>query len=154
MDIPLLEQRAIEASIFKALYQALKEKNGRKAALETVETAARSMAVQAGLSFAAKAPDGPSFEHFKTVLDMWRGSGALDIEDVRSGKDELTFTVTRCGYVEKYREMGLPEELAGLISCCRDEPFAQAYSNRIFMERPETIGSGADCCRFRFTWKD
>jgi hypothetical protein len=154
MDIPLLEQRAIEASIFKALYQALKEKNGRKAALDTVETAARSMAEQAGLSFAAKAPDGPSFEHFKTVLDMWRGSGALAIEDVRSDKDELTFTVTRCGYVEKYREMGLPEELAGLISCCRDEPFAKAYSGHISMERSETIGSGSDCCRFKFTWKD
>lgn len=85
MDIPLLEQRAIEASIFMALYQALKEKNGRAAALETIETAARSMAEQAGLSFRAKAEDGPSFEHFKTVLDMWRGSGALTIEEVRPG---------------------------------------------------------------------
>ena len=154
MDIPLLEQRAIEASIFKALYQALKEKNGQQAALETVATAARAMAQQAGLGFAGKAPDGPSFEHFKTVLDLWRGSGALDIEDVRSGPDELSFTVTRCAYVEKYREMGLPEELTGLISCCRDEPFAKAYSGHISMERPETIGSGSECCRFRFTWEN
>ena len=154
MDIPLLEQRAIEAGIFKALYQALKAKNGQRAALETVATAARSMAQQAGLGFAAKAPDGPSFEHFKTVLDMWRGSGALAIEDVQSGPEELSFTVTRCKYVEKYREMGLPEELAGLISCCRDEPFAKAYSGRISMDRPETIGAGSKRCRFRFTWKD
>lgn len=50
--------------------------------------------------------------------------------------------------------MGLPVELTGLISCCRDEPFAKAYSGHISMERSETIGSGSECCRFRFTWKD
>lgn len=154
MSVTLLEQRAIEAGVFKALYGAMKAEMGREGALLTIERAVRGLAGEAGRAFAAKAPDGPSFEHFKTVLGVWRGSGALDIEDVKAGPDELAFTVTRCAYVDAYREMGLPPELTGLISCCRDEPFAKGYSERVHMERPETIGAGGERCRFRFIWQD
>lgn len=154
MSVTLLEQRAIEAEIFKALYGAMADGFGRDAALGTIEKAVRGLAGEAGRAFAFKAPEGPSFEHFKTVLGLWRGTGALDIEDVKASPDELSFTVTRCAYVETYRQLGLPPELAGLISCCRDEPFAKGYSGHIHMERPETIGAGGDCCRFRFTWRD
>ena len=154
MSISLLEQRAIEANIFRAMFDATKERLGHDEALETVEWAAKSLSAQAGRAFAAKAPGGPNFEHFKTVLDVWRGSGALDIVDIQSGPTELSFTVIRCAYVEKYQEMGLPDELAGLISCCRDLPFAKAYSDRIGMDRSETIGAGAPSCCFRFFWRD
>lgn len=150
----LLERRAVEAGIFQAMYEALEPRLGKVQALDAVGRAARSLAAQAGRAFAAQAPHGPCFDHFKTVLGMWRASGALDIENVSSGPDELRFDVTRCAYVEKYREMGLAPELAGLVSCCRDEPFATAYSGNITMERPETIGAGAPRCRFRFTWRD
>ena len=83
-----------------------------------------------------------------------RAAAASSAANPLRAPDELSFEVTRCAYVETYREMGLPEELVGLVSCCRDEPFATAYSPHIVMERPETIGQGAARCRFRFTWKD
>lgn len=154
MGITLLRQRAIEADIFRAMYLTLAETLGKDAALEAVRRAACDLAAQAGRAFAFGAPGGASFAHFQTVVDLWRGSGALSIENVQSGPDELSFEVTRCAYVETYREMGLPEELVGLVSCCRDEPFATAYSPHIVMERPETISAGAPRCCFRFTWKD
>lgn len=156
MGMTLLEQRAVEANIFQAIYGSLSETLGPKAALEAVQAAARSLAAQAGRAFAACAPpeQGPNFEHFKTVLELWQGTGALHVENVRDLPGELSFTVVRCAYVDKYREMGLPEELAGSISCCRDEPFATGYSEHIVMERPETIGDGGKSCRFRFRWKD
>jgi hypothetical protein len=157
MGMTLLEQRAVEAGIFRAMYETLAETLGPEAALEAVTQAAQALAAQAGRAFAACAPPedgGVSFEHFKTVLELWRGTGALEIENVKAGSSELSFEVTRCAYVEKYKEMGLPEELAAVISCCRDEPFAKAYSEHVFMERSRTIGQGADRCRFKFTWRD
>ncbi|WP_243360094.1 L-2-amino-thiazoline-4-carboxylic acid hydrolase [Fundidesulfovibrio terrae] len=157
MNITLLEQRLVEANIFRAMYATLSETLGQQAALGAVIQAAKSLAAQAGRAFAACAPPedgGPGFEHFKTVLELWSGTGALTIENVRADGKELSFEVTRCTYVEKYREMGLPEELVATISCCRDEPFAKAYSGHISMARSDTIGEGADRCRFRFTWRD
>ena len=153
MDITLLEQRAIEANVYWAMYETLAETLGEKAALDAVLAAARRQAAQAGRAFAFQAPGGTNFAHFKTILDLWRGSGALTIENVQSGLEELAFDVTRCAYVEAYRDMGMPEALAGNLSCCRDEPFATAYSPNIVMDRPETIGAGAPRCRFRFTWR-
>jgi len=139
------------------MYESLSAAHGPEAALEMVREAAQSLAAQAGRAFAACAPPedgGPSFEHFKTVLELWRGTGALEIENVSSGVKDLVFEVSRCDYVEKYREMGLPEELVKVISCCRDEPFAKAYSEHITMERSKTIGEGIERCRFRFIWRD
>ncbi|MFP5240031.1 MAG: L-2-amino-thiazoline-4-carboxylic acid hydrolase [Acidobacteriota bacterium] len=154
MEIPLLERRAVEAGTFLAMYRSLLARMAQTQALEAVRGAVESLAAQAGREFAAQAPGGPSFAHFSTVLGMWRGSGALEIDNVEQSERELRFTVTRCAYVERHKAMGLPEELAGLISCARDEPFARAYSPHIVMERPETLGNGGSCCRFRFIWSE
>jgi len=154
MTIPLLERRAAEAGVFLAMYRALLARVDKDAALAAVREAVSALAAQAGRDFAAQAPGGPQFDHFRTVLDLWRGSGALAIGDVESSPAELRFTVTRCAYVERYQAMGLPDELVGLLSCARDEPFARAYSPHISMERPETLGNGGSCCRFRFIWSE
>lgn len=152
--LPLIDQRAIEAEIFRALYLTLSAKAGKPAALAAVADAVEALGLAAGKAFAAAAPNGPSFDHFATVLDSWRASGALTVENVRQTGHELTFTVTRCTYVERYRAMGLPEELAGLVSCGRDEPFARGYSPKLALERPQTLAAGAPGCAFRFIWRD
>ncbi|WP_243439101.1 L-2-amino-thiazoline-4-carboxylic acid hydrolase [Fundidesulfovibrio soli] len=154
MDIPLLERRAVEAGIFLAMYRSLLARMDQAQALDAVRAAVESLAAQAGREFAALAPGGPSFGHFSTVLGLWQGSGALEIENVAQSERELRFTVTRCAYVERYKAMGLPEVLAGLLSCARDLPFARAYSPHIGMERPEILGNGGSCCRFRFIWSE
>ena len=62
--------------------------------------------------------------------------------------------MTRCRYAETYREMGLPEELATRISCLRDGAFVAGYSDKLRLDRPGTIASGAASCPFTFTWND
>lgn len=152
MSIPLLEQRATEAAVLGAVYAAARPALGGAGALELITRAVSALAGQAGREFAAQAPGGPNFAHFKTIVEKWRACGALEIAGVHGSDTELCFTVTRCAYVERYRAMGLPPELAAVLSCCRDEPFAQGYSPRIVMERPSTLGQGGASCPFRFVW--
>ena len=125
----------------------------REKALELVRASLDRAAYKAGKGFADQVAEA-NLHHFSTILDYWRGTGVLDIEDVDLSSNRLTFRITRCGYVEKYREMGLPEELVRTLSCCRDEPFARGYSPFLRMEREETIGGGYAACGFVFLWEE
>lgn len=150
----MLARRTAEAQALAAVYQTLLPRLGEGGALDAVRVALDALAADAGRAFAAQAPHGPGLEHFATILDLWRGSGVLDVEDVVLVGDTLTFRVTRCGYVQAYRSMGLPEVLVGELSCRRDAPFARGYHHGLRLERPETIAAGHDACGFRFTWSE
>ncbi len=153
-SIPLLEQRKIEARTMAVLYESMKARLGEEQALEILDQALEAMALEAGKAYAATATDGPSFEHFKRIVDVWRGTGALTIERTREQGNTLCFDVTDCAYVKLYREIGLPDCLVRRLSCGRDAPFAKGYSERIVFQRTQTRGSGAAYCDFRFTWQD
>ncbi len=150
----LLEQREIEARTMAVLYESMAERLGQDQALEILDHALESMAMAAGKAFAASAPEGPSFEHFKTIVGVWRGTGALTIENIDESENTLRFDVTRCAYVQLYRELNLPECLIRRLSCGRDAPFAKGYSKRILFRRTKTLGSGGPHCDFQFTWQD
>jgi len=152
--IPLIEQRVIEATIFGVAYKSLCARMSQADALAAIRSTVDALAFEAGKAFARRAKNGVNFEHFGSILESWQASGALTIDKVAATARELEFEVTRCAYVEKYREMGLPQELVSMISCARDEPFAEGYSSKLRMERTQTLGEGAPSCRFRFTWRD
>lgn len=135
------------------VYATLLESHGPETALAMVTRTLERAALEAGRAFAAKAEGGPCLKHFATVLDLWRGTGALDIEDVRLTGNELSFKVVRCSYAETYRDMGLPEILVHTLSCVRDAPFARGYFQHLRLERPETIAAGYPACGFRFIWE-
>ncbi len=149
----MLDQRRIEAGMLAQVYATLCTSHGPEAALDAITRTLENAALDAGRAFAAKAPGEPNLDHFATVLDLWRGTGALDIQDVRLEGNELTFRVTRCGYAEAYKDMGLPDVLVRTLSCVRDDPFARGYSDRLTLERPETIAAGFPACGFKFIWK-
>lgn len=151
--IPMIERRRIEAEILNHVFQTVLEASGRVWAIQTVKKAVESLAFEAGRLFALQADPAPSLDHFQTVLDMWRGTGALDINDVERSEDRLTFSVVRCEYVELYKDMGLDPDLIPILSCPRDFPFARGYSEKLHLERPETIALGFSACRFTYTWK-
>jgi hypothetical protein len=153
-DVPLLARRMIEAQMLRAVYETTLAAAGRDTALATVSRAVTATAAEAGRAFAAMAPKGPCFEHFKTILALWKHGGALAIEHVHDTDSVLTFSVTRCLYVEAYRAMGIPVELVPILSCARDAPFVAAYHPALEFNRPCTIGEGGDACLFRFTWRD
>lgn len=135
------------------MYETLRGELGRGKALELIRSAVEKDSFEAGRAFAAAAPQGPSLEHFLTITEHWVGSGALELGDMELEGNTAHFPVTRCHYVEAYREMGLPEELLPLLSCARDEPFAKGYSERLSMVRHETIAAGFEVCGFVFIWK-
>jgi len=87
------------------------------------------------------------------VISLWQTGGALCIDNVEHASQSLSFRVTRCGYMEMYRELGLPAFLHATLSCRRDAAFAEGYSPKLRLDRPQTISEGADNCLFRFCWQ-
>ena len=83
---------------------------------------------------------------------MKQEGGVLDIRDIRQDQTALRFTVTRCGYVQRYADLGVPAHLCAVFSCRRDAAFAEGYSPHLAMERQETIAEGHAACRFVFRW--
>lgn len=152
--LAMIDRRAVEAELLLAIHRAALARCGPDCARAILEQAVDEAAQAAGRAFAASAPadEGPSLAHFATVLERWSQGGVLVIEDVRLSGSELCFRVTRCGYMERYAELGVPPELRTLFSCRRDQGFAEGYSPNLCMVRPETIGEGGDCCRFAFHW--
>ncbi len=152
-NVSRIEQRKIEAAILASIYAQLKEELGQQRALAIIKDTVEKDSFEAGQAFAASAPSGLSLEHFLTITEAWADSGALEIGEVELSGNSALFSITRCAYVETYRDMGLPEELIPLLSCVRDEPFAKGYSERLSMVRSETIAAGFPACRFTFIWK-
>lgn len=152
-EISRLDQRRIEAAYLMRMHEVLTDELGAERALSLVRQVVERESEAAGRAFAAAAPHGPSLEHFLTVVDSWRGSGALEVGEVELAGNSASLRVTRCEYVRVYREMGMAEELLPIVACGRDEPFARGYSERLAMHRPETIGLGFPDCGFRFVWQ-
>ncbi|RJX35512.1 MAG: hypothetical protein C4525_03795 [Desulfarculus sp.] len=155
-EVPLLVRREIEAAVLGQVYQTLKEQLGPDRALSLLTQAVESAARQAGAAFAAEAPGGrPNLKHFATIWQrLTAAPGSLEIKDSQVQGGQMTLTVTHCGYLELYRNMGLPAELGPVLSCARDFAFAQGYSPHLSLERPISIGQGQDSCSFRYTWRD
>ena len=152
-SIPLSARRAIEAQFALRMYTVALPTLGPDAALRVLNAAIDAAAREAGQAFAACAPHStPSLEHFSQVLDTWQAGGALTITDLERGPDFLNFSVSRCGYMEMYRDMDLPTVLHATLSCRRDAAFAEGYSPQLRLERPETISGGAARCLFMFRW--
>jgi len=152
--IPLNARRAIEAELAERVYAAALPSLGHEAALNILNDAIDEAARAAGQAFASQAPcSTPSLSHFSQVLRLWQTGGALSIENIEHKPESLSFRVTRCGYMEMYRELGLPAFLHATLSCRRDAAFAEGYSPKLRLERPQTISEGADNCLFRFHWR-
>lgn len=153
-SLPLIDRRKIEAELLGPLHQTLLQTFGPDQALQAIRATIQPIARMAGQRFAASAPTGPSLEHFATILDVWGQNQAIVVQDALVEGDTLTFRVAVCKYAQLYASMGLPQELAAALSCERDLPFAQGYSPKLRMERPDTILAGCQACVFRFTWGD
>lgn len=150
--LPQIERRRIEAAMLGRVYDALCAAMPADQAAAHIERAVAADARAAGEAFAASAPDGPSLAHFATVIARWTEGGALEIDGPVLDGNMLTVTVTRCGYAEMYRDMGLAAPLPYLLSCLRDIHFAAGYSPCLRMTRPATIAEGGKECPFRYEW--
>ncbi len=153
-DLPILEQRRIEANIVKPIYEALKAELGAEAAQRIIGKAVIESAIAAGAAYAEAQADGRTdLARFHTLLPQWTSGGALEVEMVEETDEAVAYHVVRCRYAEMYREMGLGE-IGHLLSCGRDGTFCKGFNPRIELERNQTIMAGASHCDFRYTMPD
>ncbi|MDA0702293.1 MAG: L-2-amino-thiazoline-4-carboxylic acid hydrolase [Proteobacteria bacterium] len=150
-DLPIIEQRRIEANIIKPIYEEMKAELGEDVAKRVIGNAVVKAAIAAGEAYAAEREDGKTdLKAFFSLLPQWTHGGALEIEMVEESDDALAYDVVRCRYAEMYREMGLAE-IGHLLSCGRDGTFCKGFNPKIEFQRTQTIMQGASHCDFRYT---
>ena len=152
-EIPIshLQRRKIEGRVLVPLIQACRERFGEPAASELVAETIRRLAVDDGATWAeAGGSDLASVR--KVAEDVWAGGGSLDVHVIKQTDDHLDFNVTRCGYAEFYRELGL-SDIGYLVHCNRDYAMIAGFNPAIELRRTQTLMEGASHCDFRFTCK-
>ena len=148
-DLPIIEQRRIEASIVKPIYEELKRELGEEGARRIIGAAIRQDAIAQGRAYAG--PGKTSLAGFHALFPQWTANGALEVEVHEETETLVRYDVVRCRYAEMYREMGLAE-IGHLLSCGRDGTFCTGYDSRIRLTRTRTIMQGASRCDFSYRW--
>lgn len=145
-----LERRKIEAGVLIPMIRAFQRAMGKEQANQIAREVIRELARQDGRRWAKRF--GHDLAALEKVSQLWAAGGGLDIEPLQKSDEKLEFNVTRCGYAEFYKELGLPE-LGYLFHCNRDFAMVEGFSDEITLERTQTIMQGASHCDFRFRRK-
>ena len=147
-DLPMLEQRRIEANILKPVYREMAEQLGEEKAQEILGAAIIRDSISQGQAYAEGLEDRGLIA-FRNTMAQWKASGALEMEMLKETEEEVHFNVVRCKYSEMYREMGVGD-IGHLLSCNRDGTFCTGFNPDIKLDRTQTIMSGASHCDFRY----
>lgn len=152
-DLPILEQRRIEANIIKPIFEEMAARLGPKEAADILKTAITRDSIAHGAAYADSEPGEATLESFHSLLPQWKQNGALEVEMLNESDTQVHYNVTRCKYAEMYSEMGL-SNIGHILSCGRDGTFCTGYNPNIKLERTQTIMQGAEHCDFRYRWED
>ena len=152
MAITLLEQRQIEANVLVPMIKAFQAEFGVEQANAVARKVITELARQHGEAIAAAQGEGNPIEQLASGLSRFSAGGALEMEEVDHSQDTYAFNITRCGYAEFYKKMGVPE-LGFLLSCSRDFALTEGMSPNLQLTRTQTIMQGASHCDFRFRLK-
>ena len=147
----ILTRREIEARIVAPLLEAFAAEVGNERALEIVQQVILQIAREQGALLAQQA-GGCTLAHFTAVLEAWKKGDAMEMEVLEQSEDRLAFNVTRCGYADMYRQLGIAE-LGKILSCGRDFALIEGFNPEIHLTRTQTILTGAPCCDFRYEVK-
>ncbi len=147
-DLPILEQRRIEATVIKPIYEEMVAELGTERAQQILGAAIRKAAIAQGAALAGESEGG--LRGFISLFERWKAGDALEVEVLHESDERFDFNITRCRYSEMYRQMGLGE-IGHLLSCGRDGAFCDGYDPKIRLERTQTIMGGASHCDFRYT---
>jgi hypothetical protein len=142
-----LERRKIEAGVLIPMVQAFQRAVGKERANEIAREVILELARKDGERWAQQF--GDDLAAMEKVSGVWAGGGSLEIRKIGKSAETLDFDVTRCGYAEFYKELGLPE-LGYLFHCNRDFAMGEGFSRSIRLQRTQTIMEGAGHCDFRF----
>jgi predicted ArsR family transcriptional regulator len=147
----ILTRREIEARIVAPLLEAFAAEVGNERAIEIVQKVILQIAREQGAQLAQQA-GGCTLVHFTAALEAWKKGDAMEMEVLEQSDQRLAFNVTRCGYADMYRQLGLAE-LGKTLSCGRDFALIEGFNPEISLTRTQTILDGASCCDFRYEVK-
>ena len=102
-----LERRKIEAGVLIPMVQAFQRAVGKERANEIAKEVILELARKDGERWAQQF--GDDLAAMEKVSGVWAGGGSLEIKKIGKSAQTLDFDVTRCGYAEFYKELGLPE---------------------------------------------
>lgn len=146
-----LQRRKIEGRVLIPFIQTLKEKLGESVMREILDATIEKLAVADGAAWAETY--GRSTASLRTIAEeLWAGGGAMDVEVLGASEDHLDFNVTRCGYAQFYRDLGLAD-IGSHVHCNRDHAMVAGFNGDLELARSGTIMQGAACCDFRFRRK-
>jgi hypothetical protein len=152
-QIPMLEQRRIEALIVKNIFEVLVDRHGEKEAKQAITIAIKNAAIEQGNNFRTKHinkhGDEPSLLDFSELGRLWEMGGALKRKVHIKTNEKLEYDIIHCAYADMYKEMGLAH-IGDLLSCNRDGTFCIGYNPKMKLKRSQTIMEGADFCDFRY----
>ena len=151
-DLPLLEQRKIEARILAPIIEAFEAEFGRKRTHALVGGVIKKIARRHGEAIREEL-GGTPMEKVAALLPRFNEADAMEIDVLNQDGSCLEFNVTRCRFAEFYEELGIPE-LGFLLSCNRDFALSEGISPELKLERSQTIMEGAPHCDFRFRTKE
>ncbi|MCA8867066.1 MAG: L-2-amino-thiazoline-4-carboxylic acid hydrolase [Rhodobacteraceae bacterium] len=146
-QIGVLLRRETEARVLAPVIDALAEAFGRDRVVAIVRDVVVKLAQKQGASLAAEYGDDANA--FAETLQFWTRGDAMEIEVLEHSETQLDYDVTRCGYADMYRALGI-EELGKVLSCNRDFAMVEGFNTGTTLVRDETILGGAPRCTFRY----
>lgn len=149
-SITHIERRKIEAGVLIPLLEAFQRAIGPEQANVIARDVILEFARKDGARWAAQC--GGDLAALEQVAGIWAKGGALEIAAGERSDDVLSFSVTRCGYAEFFKGLGLAE-LGFLFHCNRDFAMVEGFNPDISLTRTQTIMQGASHCDFRYERK-
>ncbi len=152
-EVPIshLQRRKIEGRVLIPFIEACRARFGEEATRALVGETIERIAAREGAAWAESYGNG--LAALKRVAEeVWAGGGSMEIAVIEESQDRLDFNVTRCGYAEFYRELGLAD-LGYLVHCRRDHAMVSRFDPTVDFARTRTIMEGGSHCDFRFRKK-
>lgn len=151
-EIPLLQQREIEARVLGPIIRAFCREFGEDRTYEVVRRTLKNASFESGTDTAAKA--GRGLESLKdNCIKKWNEGGALEIEFVEDSSERCAFNVKKCAFAELYHELGL-HDIGTILSCERDASFLAGFDDELELVRSETLMEGGRRCDFCYQKKE
>ena len=147
-EVGVLKRREIEARILGPVIEALANEFERERVIAVVRETIVGIARQQGAERAAQSGD-TSLTAFASTAGNWRKGNAMDFEVLEQNDERYSYDVTRCGYADMYRSLGMAE-LGAVLSCNRDASLIEGFNPDIELVREQTIMQGASSCTFRY----
>ena len=145
-----VERRRIEAEILGPVQDELEAELGAERATALLARAVARVAREGGRALRRSWPAG-GLDGLKALWESLGRGGSLEVR-LEEGAGSLRLEVTRCAYAELYRRLGR-ERLGLVLSCGRDAPLLEGYSEALALERTCCLLEGGPRCEITYRRK-